>query len=202
MLPNPFSEEDAQHYIAEFKSWPYSCQADQLVYAGFRSAATAQHPLSIQRYGCMLNLQYVQFEGRNPLQTHLQHKPDCPIALAIQQRCLEIEEEVKQTKEEIKRTTLLSSPSRARFTAETHRLGFRNRNLSHPSKSHILLRRRKPNFFTSTATKAKRRNPAHGASTVSLPKACCYVTHRLGSITQQTPNYSKQLWQSWEKEVS
>ena len=48
----------------------------------------------------------VYYESSNPLQEHLEHCPACPIALAIQQRGLEIEEDAKQEAKDITKTTL------------------------------------------------------------------------------------------------
>ncbi|KAL8653298.1 MAG: hypothetical protein Q9226_003910 [Calogaya cf. arnoldii] len=106
MIPNPFSEEDAQRYIAEFKSKPYSSSKAQLVYAGFRSGPGSSIYGNVRCYGCELDLSAgVNFDC-DPLQTHLGKKPGCPIALKIKQRRLEIQDEIKQAAEEEKTKTL------------------------------------------------------------------------------------------------
>lgn len=96
MLPNPFSEEDAQRYIAEFKSWPHEFPPDQLVYAGFRSAATPLDADLVTCYGCNLNMREWR-QDYNTLEEHLKQRPACPIALKIQQSKWERDEEIKQT---------------------------------------------------------------------------------------------------------
>ncbi|KAL8844913.1 MAG: hypothetical protein Q9176_000585 [Flavoplaca citrina] len=95
MLPNPFSEEDAHRYIAELKSWPHNFPPDQLIYAGFRSAPTAQYTDTAICYACSLVLQS-QKEMDHPLSVHLSMIPACPIAWEIQQSKTEIEEKIKQ----------------------------------------------------------------------------------------------------------
>lgn len=100
MLPNPFSEEDGQRYIAEFKSSPSWFSPDQFVYAGFRSVATPSSANKVKCYGCNLTLDSVG-SIPFPLQKHLEKSPACPIALAIQQRGLEIEEDAKQQAKDI-----------------------------------------------------------------------------------------------------
>lgn len=96
MLPNPFSEEDAQRYIAEFKSWPHEFPPDQLVYAGFRSEATPSAADRVTCYGCNLELSRWRHTD-NALEEHLKRSPACPIVLKIQQSKLERAEEIKQT---------------------------------------------------------------------------------------------------------
>ncbi|CAO1597858.1 hypothetical protein XANCAGTX0491_001649 [Xanthoria calcicola] len=88
MLPNPFSEED-----------------DQLVYAGFRSAATPSVADRVTCHGCNLTLDSF-WTISNPLKAHLEKRRPCPIALAIQQRGLEIEEDAEQKAKDIIQTTL------------------------------------------------------------------------------------------------
>ncbi|KAI4273866.1 MAG: hypothetical protein LQ337_004333 [Flavoplaca oasis] len=95
MLPNPFSEEDADRHIAEFKSWPHKFPPNQLVYAGFRSALTAHYPDTAICYACSLVLQSWKAADQ-PLSLHLSTSPACPIALEIQQSKTEIEEKIKQ----------------------------------------------------------------------------------------------------------
>ncbi|KAL8894297.1 MAG: hypothetical protein Q9192_004438 [Flavoplaca navasiana] len=95
MLPNPFSEEDAHRYIAEFKSWPHNFPPDQLVYPGFRSAPTAQYPDTARCYACSLVLQSRK-DMDQPLSVHLSMIPACPIAREIQQSKTKIEEKIKQ----------------------------------------------------------------------------------------------------------
>ncbi|KAI4235694.1 MAG: hypothetical protein LQ349_002968 [Xanthoria aureola] len=105
MLPNPFSEEDAQRYIAEFTSWPHKFPPDQLVYAGFRSAATPSVADRVTCHGCNLTLDSF-WTISNPLKAHLEKRRPCPIALAIQRRGLEIEEDAEQKAKDIIQTTL------------------------------------------------------------------------------------------------
>lgn len=95
MLPNPFSEEDAQRYIAEFKSWPHEFPPDQLVYAGFRSAATPSSADKVNCYGCSAFVEQWH-DPSKALQEHLRQTPACPIALEIKQSRLEIEAEIRQ----------------------------------------------------------------------------------------------------------
>ena len=94
MLPNPFSEEDAHRYIAEFKSWPHNFPPDQLVYAGFRSAATTPSSDMVKCYGCTLTMNRWH-DTSLPLELHLQHRPSCPIASIIQEHKTVIDDEIK-----------------------------------------------------------------------------------------------------------
>ncbi|KAL8781564.1 MAG: hypothetical protein Q9213_005950 [Squamulea squamosa] len=95
MLSKPFSEEDAQGYLDEFTSWPHKFSPIQLVYAGFRSAASTSTPDNVICYGCQLELDDWS-DDDTPLYAHLEDSPDCPIALEIQQYQEDTEEEIKE----------------------------------------------------------------------------------------------------------
>ncbi|KAL8684488.1 MAG: hypothetical protein Q9224_006320, partial [Gallowayella concinna] len=72
MLPNPFSEEEAQRYINEFTTWPHDFTPHQIVYAGFRAEPRLRYPDNVTCDTCGTEI-WNWTADLDPLDEHLSY---------------------------------------------------------------------------------------------------------------------------------
>ncbi|KAL8798466.1 MAG: hypothetical protein Q9182_006646 [Xanthomendoza sp. 2 TL-2023] len=95
MLPNPFSDEEAQRYINEFKTWPHAFTPHQIVYAGFRAHPRPGYSDNTRCHFCGLEF-YHWTEDDDALYEHLRKEITCSHAIRLQARTIAKEEAMKQ----------------------------------------------------------------------------------------------------------
>ncbi|KAL8683262.1 MAG: hypothetical protein Q9186_000764 [Xanthomendoza sp. 1 TL-2023] len=95
MLPNPFSEEEAQRYINEFTTWPHDFTPHQIVYAGFRANPWPAFPDNVSCDTCGTEI-WNWTANLDPLDEHLSYNNSCQHAIQIQAKAIAKEEAMKQ----------------------------------------------------------------------------------------------------------